>query len=478
MNLYSLLKGVATTSLPDVEINNICSDSRKLRGDGTLFVCLKGETFDAHTAVPKLSEQGVSVFVVQYDCGVENQIIVPDTREALSLIWANFCGNPQTKLKFIGVTGTNGKTTVTTVIKNLLQDLGHKSGLIGTFRNEIGNEYLPAERTTPEPDEFFPLLQKMVDSGCEYVVMEVSSQGLALKRLAGCKFEVGVFTNLTQDHLDFHKTMENYYLAKKELFLNCNNALINTDDAYGRRLFEEISCCKYSFSENHEADYRADGIKLSGSGSSFWLSTPQKTFKIESLMTGSYNVANISQALVTLSLIGIDLAKLQELIKSFVGVRGRLETVKTGKDFSVILDYAHTPDALENVLSCVRGFTKGRVVCLFGCGGNRDAKKRPLMAKSAAKFADMLYVTSDNPRNEDPHQIILEVLEGLNDTSCPYVAIDDRREAIFKAILDAKSGDTIVLAGKGHEDYQVLANEVKIHFDEREIVAEALNALK
>ena len=478
MNLYSLLKGVATTTLPDIEIDSICSDNRKPCGEGTLFVCLKGETFDAHTAVPKLLEQGVSAFVVQYDCGIENQIIVPDTRKALSLIWANFCNNPQNQLKLIGVTGTNGKTTVTTVIKNLLQGAGHKSGLIGTFRNEIGDEYLPAERTTPEPEEFFPLLQKMVDSGCEYVVMEVSSQGLALQRLAGCKFEVGVFTNLTQDHLDFHKTMENYYLAKKELFLNCNKALINTDDAYGKRLFDEISCCKYSFSENEEADYRADGIKLSGAGSSFWLSTPEKTFKIESLMTGSYNVANISQALVTLSLIGVDLAKTQELIKSFVGVRGRLETVNTQKDFSVILDYAHTPDALENVLGCVRGFTKGRVVCLFGCGGNRDAKKRPLMAKSAAKYADMLYITSDNPRNEDPHQIISEVVEGLKDTTCPYLAIDDRREAIFKAIADAKSGDTIVLAGKGHEDYQVLANEVKIHFDEREIVAEALNALK
>ncbi len=478
MKLHTLLQGVAETALPDIEITNICSDNRKPCGAGTLFVCLKGENFDAHTAIPKLSEQGVSCFVVQQDCGINNQIIVPDTRIALSLIWANFCDNPQNKLNFIGVTGTNGKTTVTTIIKNLLQALGHKSGLIGTFRNEIGDEFLPAERTTPEPEEFFPLLKKMAESGCEYVVMEVSSQGLALKRLAGCKFKVSLFTNLTQDHLDFHKTMEAYYQAKKELFESSEKAVINIDDPYGKRLFEEISCEKHSFSEQGSANYRADGIKLSGSGCSFWLSSPLKTFKVNSLMTGSYNVANISQALAALDILGFNPAKTVELVASFAGVRGRLETVNTGKDFSVILDYAHTPDALENVLSCVRGFTKGRVVCLFGCGGNRDAKKRPLMAKSAAKFADMLYITSDNPRNEDPHQIILEILEGLKDSPCPYASFDDRKEAIFAAIANARQGDTIVLAGKGHEDYQVLANEVKIHFDEREIVAEALKALK
>lgn len=477
MRLYELLNGVAETKLEDIEISLISSDNRKISDKGCLFAALKGARFDAHDAVPKLHEQGVEVFITEKDCHVPNQIIVDNTRLALSRIWANWFGNPENRMKFIGVTGTNGKTTTTTVIKKLLTLMGHKVGLIGTCGNEIGDLLIHAERTTPEPDEFFELLKRMADEGCDYVVMEVSSQGLSQYRLGNVFFESAVFTNLTQDHLDVHGTMENYYQAKKLLFFRCKNAVVNIDDEYGRRLFEEIDCNKASFSVgNEKADYFADGVKLHAGGSDFWFSTPEKSFKASIMLPGGYNVSNCIAALSALELCGFVCGKTVPAIAEIPGVRGRCEVVPTGKDFTVILDYAHTPDALVNILNNVREFALGRVVCLFGCGGNRDAKKRPLMAEAAAENADFLIVTSDNPRNEEPHAIITEIIAGLKDSTTPYVEIDDRREAIFWAVKNAQKDDIIVLAGKGHEDYQILAGGVKIHFDEREVVTEALAA--
>jgi len=479
LKLYDILNGVAKTSLDNFEIGGIYSDNRKPMGEGDIFIALKGAKFDAHDAVPELYKKGVSAFVVERDCGVPNQIIVDNSRLALSRIWANYYGNPERKMKLIGVTGTNGKTTTTTVIKKLLTALGHKCGLIGTCGNEIGDTPVHAERTTPEPDEFFELLAKMADAGCEYVVMEVSSQGLSQYRLGDAFFEAAVFTNLTQDHLDVHGTMENYYQAKKLLFERCNKALVNIDDSYGRRLLSEITCEKYSFSiDDYSADYSASGTQLESSGSDFWYSTPKKSFKAHIRLPGSYNVSNCLAALATLDLLGYEGNITVPAIADVAGVRGRCEVVPTGRDFTVILDYAHTPDALDNILSAVRELTKGRLVCLFGCGGNRDPIKRPLMAKSAAHHADFLIVTSDNPRDEEPHSIITQIIAGLEGETCEYTEIDDRREAIFWAIKNARPHDVIVLAGKGHEDYQILAGGRKIHFDEREVVAEALKALE
>ena len=477
MRLYALLKGIAETALPDIEITGLFSDSRKEMGEGSLFVCLSGRKFDAHSAIPELRKKGVSAFVVERDCGIENQIIVKDSREALARLWANFYGNPQRSLKMIAVTGTNGKTTITTVIKKLLTALGHKVGLIGTCANEIGDEVLHAERSTPEPDEMFLLLRKMVDSGCEYCVMEATSQGLEQRRLCGIEFELAAFTNLTQDHLDVHGNMENYYQAKKILFGQCKVALISLDDPSGERLMREISCPKFGFSIEKEADFYADAICLRPHGSIYWYCRGGKARKTEIRLPGGYNVSNTLCALSAIELLGYDPDVFVPMIKNIDGVRGRCEVVPTGRDFTVILDYAHTPDALENILSSVKECAEGRVVCLFGCGGDRDPIKRPIMARAAAKYADFLIITSDNPRSEDPHSIIVQILEGLKGTTTEYIEIDERREAIFWAIQNARPKDTIVLAGKGHEDYQIL-RDGKIHFDEREVVAEALESLK
>ncbi len=480
MTLYELLKGVAETDLPDIEITGLFSDSRKRMGAGSLFVCLSGNRFDAHDAIPALIKKGVSVFVTERDCGIPNQIIVPDTREALSLLWGNFCGRPQDKMKMVAVTGTNGKTTVTTVIKRILSAAGHKVGLIGTCGDEIGEEVLHSDRlapSTPEPGDFFPLLEKMADAGCEYVIMEATSQGLLQRRLAGVRFEVAAFTNLTQDHLDVHGTMENYYQAKKLLFSQCGKALVNIDDEYGRRLFEEISCEKYSFSVDGEADFYSDALCLRPHGSIYWYCRGQKAYRTEIKLPGRYNVSNTLCALAIIQLLGFAPEKTVPLIKDVEGVRGRCEVVPTGRNFNVIIDYAHSPDALENTLSSIRECADGRVVCLFGCGGDRDPLKRPLMAKAAAKYADFLIVTSDNPRNENPHSIITQIIAGLAGTKTPYIEIDNRGEAIHWAIRNAEAGDTVVLCGKGHEDYQILAGGIKIHFDEREVVREALDML-
>lgn len=476
MKLYDLIKGIAETDLENIEVDMISSDSRdEIKGDA-LFVCLKGANFDAHKFIPELSERGVKIFVTEYDCNIENQIVVSDTRMALSLLWANFFGNPQNELKFIGVTGTNGKTTVTTVMKNMLSLMGKKCGLIGTCQNEIGDTVIPAERTTPEPNEFYSLLRRMADEKCEWVIMEVSSQGLAQKRLGNIRFELAVFTNLTQDHLDFHKTIENYYEAKKMLFSMCENALINIDDEYGKRLYQEIVCKKFSFSLENEADFIADGIRLSSGGSTYWYSDSDKTFKVSVMLPGKYNVSNTVSVLAGLEILGFSPNDLTKLISEVHGVKGRCEVVKTDRDFTVIIDYAHTPDAIKNILLNVKECAEGRVVCLFGCGGNRDAKKRPLMARSAEKYADFLIITSDNPRNEEPMDIIKDILKGVEKNS--YIVFEDRIEAIKYAVKSAKPKDIIVLAGKGHEDYQVLKNDQKIHLDEREIVKEALSELR
>lgn len=478
MKLYDLLQGVADTNIENIEINSVVSDSRKNVDGSTLFVCLKGMTFDAHDVIPDLVSRGVGVLVVSHDCGLPNQIVVSDTREALCKIWANYYGNPQNKLKLVGVTGTNGKTTTTTVIKKMLATLGIKAGLIGTCRNEIGDEVVHAERTTPEPDEFYSLLRRMVDAKCEYVVMEVSSQGLDQKRLEGIEFELGVFTNLTQDHLDVHGSMENYYQAKKLLFSKCRAALINIDDEWGKRLYNEISCHKKSFSIEDKADFTAYGITLLPHCSSYWYSDGTKAFKAAVRLPGMYNVSNTLAVLASLEILGFSPNICVPFISSVDGVSGRCEVIDTGLDFTVVIDYAHTPDAIENILENVGECATGRVICLFGCGGNRDAKKRPLMAASAASHADFLVITSDNPRNEDPELIIKDILAGLPDGYKNYVTVTNRRDAIFWAIKNAQKDDVIVLAGKGHEDYQILADNVKIHFDEREVVVDALAELK
>ncbi len=474
MKLYELIKGIAETNLPDMEVSDVTSDTRRDMPEGFVFVCIKGNTFDGHNAAKDMIAKGAAVIVCERDLGLDNQIIVEDSRAVYPMLCARYFGDPQKDLKLIGVTGTNGKTTITTVMKHVLDCFDCKVGLIGTCQNEIIDTVLETQRTTPEPYELFELFRKMVDAGCEYVIMEASSQGLEQKRLGPCEFAVGIFTNLTQDHLDVHGNMENYYQAKKLLFDVSARAIINIDDFYGRRYLEEIKIPSNTYSAEVKADFYAEDILLSASGVKYVYCDGTTKHNVDFKMPGLFNVSNSLAVIACCETLGFSAARVIKELNKMQGVRGRAEVVPTGRDFTVICDYAHTPDALVNVLKAIRSSAQGRVKCLFGCGGNRDATKRPLMAKAAAENADFLIVTSDNPRNEDPEEIIEDIMKGLEGTDTPYVKITDRREAIHWAVNNAEKDDIIVLAGKGHEDYQILAGGVKIHFDEREVVAEAL----
>ncbi len=477
MKLYELIKDTAETVLDDIEISSVTDDTRKVT-EGCLFVCVKGGSFDGHSAAAEMLEKGAAAVVCQHDLGLgDRQILVSDTRRAYGRLCAAWFGHPEKKLKMIGVTGTNGKTTITNVIKHILTSAGHKTGLVGTIQNEIGDEVIHTDNTTPMAYDFMSLLDRMVREDCEYVVMEVSSFGLVQNRIGPSWFDIAVFTNLTQDHLDYHKDMEDYFQAKKMLFDICDTAIINIDDSYGRRLLDEADCEKYSFSVKQSADYYADGIKIKSTGSSFWFCHGDKSYLVRTRIPGLFNVSNLTAVTAVCMRAGIPMEKIICAISGYNGVKGRCEVIPTGRDFTVICDYAHTPDALENILRSVKEYTEGRLICLFGCGGNRDAAKRPKMAKAAASYADRLIVTSDNPRNEDPELIIKDILAGLENSTVPYDVVTDRREAIYHALKIAEKGDIIVLAGKGHEDYQILAGMEHIHFDEREIVAEGLKLL-
>ncbi|MBQ8582704.1 MAG: UDP-N-acetylmuramoyl-L-alanyl-D-glutamate--2,6-diaminopimelate ligase [Ruminococcus sp.] len=477
MKLYELLENNAETRIGDTEISSVTDDTRKVT-EGSLFVCVRGGSFDGHDAAAEMLEKGAAAVVCERDLGLgDRQILTDNSRRLYGKLCAAWFGHPERKLKMIGVTGTNGKTTITSVIKHILMYTGHKTGLVGTIQNEIGDEVLHTENTTPMTFDFMSLLDRMVKSGCEYVVMEVSSFGLVQNRIGSSHFDIALFTNLTQDHLDYHKDMEDYYQAKKLLFDVCDTAVCNIDDEYGRRLYSEITCEKLTFSVKESAAYYADGIKIKPTGSSFWLCRGSKSRLIKTPVPGLFNVSNITAAIAVCDKAGIPADKVIEAIAAYKGVKGRCEVIPTGRDFTVICDYAHTPDALVNILRSVREYTGNRLICLFGCGGNRDSSKRPKMAASAAEYADRLIVTSDNPRNEDPIDIINDILVGLEGKDVPYDVVADRREAIYHALKIAEKGDVIVLAGKGHEEYQIIGSEKK-HFDEREVVAEGLKLLR
>ena len=402
MRLYKLIEGLADINIPDREISSVTDNTKKVRKD-CIFVCVKGGSFDGHDAAAEMLEKGAVVIVAERDLGLgDKQIITDNSRKFYGELCAAWFDHPEKKLKIIGVTGTNGKTTITNVIKNIFMKNGVKTGLIGTICNEIGDETVHTDNTTPMAFDYMCLLDKMVKAGCKYAVMEVSSFGLVQHRIGPTHFDMGIFTNLTQDHLDYHKTMENYYQAKKMMFDECDYALINTDDEYGRRIFSEISCKKERYGISSEADYYADAIKIKSDGTSFWYCYNGKSQLVNMKMTGMFNVSNVTAAISVCLKAGLPIEDILKAVSEYNGVKGRCEIIPTGRDFTVICDYAHTPDAVENILKSVREYTEGRLICLFGCGGNRDAKKRPLMAKAAAKFADRLIITSDNPRDEIP----------------------------------------------------------------------------
>ncbi len=478
MKLYDLLDGIEyKTNAQNIEISEVISDSRKIVPQ-SVFVCIKGEKFDGHSAADLALASGAAAVVCERDLGLENQIICDNTRAAYAVMCANYFGNPSRDMKMIGVTGTNGKTTVTNLIKSILTQAKLKVGLIGTIQNEIGDMVIHAERTTPDAFELQQLFSRMRDENCDVVVMEVSSHALAQNRVGGVHFDYAVFTNLTQDHLDYHKDMEDYFSAKKKLFEMSDAALVNIDDEYGKRIINETDCPEfltYSAFDN-SADFHAKDIECSASGVSFLLCNDVICSKIKFGMPGFYSVHNALAAAGVCLMAGVCLDKITGGLNSNKGVKGRSEIIPTGRDFTVICDYAHTPDGLLNILPSLKKYTGGRLITLFGCGGDRDKAKRPMMGEAAAENSDFLIVTSDNPRTEDPDKIIEDILVGVNKHSTEYDVVCDRRQAIFHAVEIARAGDVIVLAGKGHEDYQVLGDKT-IHFDEREVVAEALEAL-
>lgn len=475
MRLHDLLENKFRTSLPDMNISSVTDNTKEIEKD-TLFFCVKGKNFDGHDFAEEAIEKGAAAVVTEKDLGIENQIIVDNTRKAYGEICASWYNHPERKLKLIGVTGTNGKTTMTTLIKEILTKSGHRVGLIGTIRNEIMDEVFETDKTSPLTKDYMELLSKMVKAGCDCAVMEVSSFALEQHRIGPSHFRVGVFTNLTQDHLDYHGDMEEYYNAKKLLFSKCDIALINTDDEYGKRLYSEISCNKRSFSIEEKADYYADNITVTQDKLCYNLIGKEHNLSVSLGMTGKFNIMNSMQAAAACLEICIPEEKVSLALSEVKGVKGRCEIIPTGKDFTVICDYAHSPDGIKNILSSLKPFAENRLICLFGCGGDRDKTKRPLMAKATAEYADKLIITSDNPRNEEPSAIIEDILAGL-DGSVPYDVVENRRDAIRHALVIGEKGDIIVLAGKGHEDYQILKGYKKIHFDEREIIAELLKEI-
>ena len=476
MKLFDVLAdtGISLGALNgDAEIASITCDSRRVEA-GCLFVCIEGTAVDGHRFAEAAQQAGAAAVLVQRDMGLSVQLMSADTRMAWAQICANWFGRPAERIKMIGITGTNGKTTTTTLIKSMLEHEGYKVGLIGTIHNLIGDRVVPTHHTTPDPYDLQSLLAQMAEEGCDYCVMEVSSHALHQHRVAGCTYEVGVFTNLTQDHLDYHGTMENYMLAKKELFSISRVGIVNYDDSWAAAIRDGVPCPVTTYSiKDTAADYVARNVRYRADGVDFELLGIGQIGRVGMQIPGEFSVYNGLCAATVCLKLGMPFDRVVAALSAAEGVKGRAEVVPTGREFTVVIDYAHTPDGLDNICRTLKQCCTGRLVTLFGCGGDRDRTKRPLMAKAAAALSDYLVVTSDNPRTEDPAAIIEDVLVGLTDTSTPYTVVVNRIEAIHWAIANAQAGDTILLAGKGHETYQILANET-IHLDEREVVADAL----
>lgn len=459
---------------PQAEITAVDYDSRKV-GRGSLFCCLVGEKTDGHNFASMAVEKGASALICQRPLPLNvPQLIVPDGREAMARAAACFYGHPERELTMLAVTGTNGKTSVTYMVKSVAETAGKKVGLIGTIQNLIGEEKVYTERTTPESVDLFALLRRMADKGVELVVMEVSSHALAQQRVAGIPFKAGLFTNLTQDHLDYHKTFENYRAAKKKLFAQCGIAILNGDDETAAYMKEGLSIPVWTMGIHHPGEFYARGIEITTQGASFHLFTPQGNGRISLHISGLFSVYNAMGTAALCTAAGIPFSCIVKGLEGLRGVAGRLECVDTGdRPFSVYVDYAHTPDALQNVLETARGFTRRRLISVFGCGGDRDHGKRPIMGEIGGRYSDHVILTSDNPRTEDPMDILKAVEEGVKRTATPYIITENRREAIREALEEAGDGDVIVIAGKGHESYQEI-NGVRHHFDDKEIVLSLL----
>lgn len=478
MRLKELLQGIGvleSTVDPDLEIKNVYYDSRQVTKD-SLFVAVSGFAADGNRFIPTVLEKGAAAVVTaKKPQGDIPYVLVDSDRLALAMLGCNFYGHPGKSMTMIGVTGTNGKTSVTLLLKQVLEKcLGAKVGLIGTMANMIGQESIPTERTTPESFALQGLFAQMRDAGCTHVVMEVSSHAVALERIGGIFFDVAAFTNLTEDHLDFHKTMEAYCQAKAELFRRCRRAVVNVDDSYAHRILAAAACPVVTTSVAAPSQLQAREVALDARGVRFTAVSAGEQARVCLPIPGRFTVYNALTVLGIARCLGLSLSDSAAALGEAKGVKGRVEVVPTpGKPYSILIDYAHTPDGLENVLRSVRDFCKGRLIAVFGCGGDRDPKKRPIMGKIGVQLSDIAIITSDNPRTEDPMAIIADILKGVKKEFGEYIVMEDRRSAIRYAMDIGEKNDIIVLAGKGHETYQDIGGR-KLHLDEREEVAQYL----
>ena len=470
----------------DVVIKDVTTDSRQVTA-GSLFVALRGYTVDGHQFVLKAVEAGASAVVVEE--AIEGlaapQIVVRDTRAAIAVLASVFYRHPSKSMKVIGVTGTNGKTTTTHLIDKILMDAGHQTGLIGTIKTRIGDKEFENANTTPESLELQSTFKQMLDIGTEYPVMEVSSHAVELMRVAGVEFRTAVYTNLSQDHLDYHGSMEEYRYAKAKFFSRLGNtygddlrnnkfAIINVDDGEADFFAAATTAQILTYGIEKDADIRATNVLVEASGVSYTLECFAGKMDFHLRLTGKFNVYNALAATAACLVEGVTLEGIKQSLEAITGVDGRFESVQAGQDFAVIVDYSHTPDSLENALKTVREFAKGKVYCLVGCGGDRDRTKRPLMAGIAVQYADLAVLTSDNPRTEEPERILDDMEAGVKGTDPErYVRITDRTEAIRYAVERAGADDVILIAGKGHETYQIIG-KTKFHFDDREVAAMAI----
>ena len=466
---YEVLSGDINIDLTSVEY-----DSRRVK-EGSVFVCISGFKADGHRFVESAVNNGAKAVVTEKDIAVPKGITcvkVQNTRHTLAVMAASLFGRPSEKMRLIGVTGTNGKTTTTYLIKNILETHGRKTGIIGTIQNCIGNRVLHTDRTTPESLELQELFREMLNEGVDDVIMEVSSHSLDLHRVDCCEFDIGMFTNLTEDHLDYHKTMENYRDAKALLFGMCKASIINIDDPCGEFMVSRaVGKVLKTGINNNRADIKAVNLVMKPNGVEFDIVFENKTHHIVYNVPGKFSVYNALAAVAAGILLDVPMESIIKGIESVKGVKGRFEPVKTYNGITAIVDYSHTPDSLENMLNTAREFVKGRIITVFGCGGDRDKLKRPIMGEIAGRLSDFCIITSDNPRSEDPQTILDEIEPGTAKAGCDYIKICDRREAIFHAVKMAQPDDFIAVAGKGHEDYQIFADRT-IHFDDAEVLRE------
>ena len=470
---------VQTFGNMDVEIASLCVDSRKAE-PGALFFCTPGMQVDAHKFAPQAVEKGAVALVVQRRLELDvPQVLVEDVRKALSYMAAEYFGNPAEKLMMLGITGTKGKTTTSFLVKSIMEAAGVRTGLIGTVCSMIGEETIPNRLTTPDPIETQTLLRRMVDAGMQCVVMEVSAHALDMHRLAGMKFKVGAFSNFSQDHLDYFSDMDAYFAAKMRLMdpSVCETIVYNVDDERVGAAIRQIDCPKLRIGIRESSDVYANDIEIGERGCSF-LMTWHKRFRttIALHLAGIFNVYNALMAAGICICAGAGPESIRKGLENVSAVPGRIELLDTGTPYRVILDYAHSPDSLENVLNAVRQTARGRMIALFGCGGDRDKAKRPLMGEIGGQLADYCILTSDNPRNEDPMAILDAIEAGIKPTGCDYIVIENRREAIRYALTHAEPDDVVVLAGKGHETYQEIKG-VKHPFDEKVVVRELLEEI-